>query len=142
MAPPPRNGGVLEHPRFALIVLLALAACDRGPTRRAYAIPGEDGDRITVEVLNATRRAGLARTATRALRYAGIDVVYFGNAPLGAGDLDSTRILVRRGDAIVGERVRRALGTGVVTVAPDSGRLLSVSVLLGADFSPRLEFHP
>ena len=132
----------MERARFALTVLLGLAACDRGPTRRAYAIPGENGDRITVEVLNATHRGGLARTATRVLRYAGIDVVYFGNAPLEVGELDSTRILVRRGDAAVGERVRRALGTGVVTAAPDSARLLHVSVLLGSDFSPRLEFHP
>jgi hypothetical protein len=137
-----RNGGVLERARLALIALLGLTACDRGPARRAYAVPGEDGDRVTVEVLNATGRTGLARTATRVLRQAGIDVVYFGNAPSETGELDSTRILVRRGDAGAGERVRRALGTGVVTVARDSARLLHVSVLLGTDFAPRLEFHP
>jgi len=31
---------------------------------------------------------------------------------------------------------------GKVVVALDSSRLLDASVLLGADFAPRLEFHP
>lgn len=136
------NGGILERARFGLIALLALAACDRGPARRAYAIPGESGERITVEVLNASGRSGLARTATRLLRQAGIDVVYFGNAPAELGGLDSTRVVLRRGAAATAEAVRRALGAGVVVVERDSARLLDVSVLLGTDFSPRLEFHP
>ena len=65
MAAPGGNGGVLERAGLALIVLLGGAACNDAPSRRAYAVPGEGGDRITVEVLNATRRGGLARTATR-----------------------------------------------------------------------------
>lgn len=97
---------------------------------------------MTVEVLNASGTPGLARAGTRMLRRAGIDVVYFGNAPAGAGTLDSTRILVRRGEAVLGERVRRALGAGRVALEPDSARLLDASVLLGTDFRPRLEFHP
>ena len=70
-------------------------------------------------------------------------MVYFGNA--GEGGLDSTRIIVRRGAATVGERVRAALGQGRVEVALDSAKLLDVSVLLGADFASRsrpLDFHP
>ena len=76
------------------------------------------------------------------LRHAGIDVLTYGNAPATMGTLDSTRIVVRRGTAEVGRRVRRALGLGRVVVQPDSARLLDASVLLGADFTPRLKFHP
>ncbi|HSD32822.1 MAG TPA: LytR C-terminal domain-containing protein [Gemmatimonadales bacterium] len=107
-------------------------------------MPGGEGQRIVVEVLNVTRRSGLARTGTRVLRQAGIDVVGYGNAvPLPARS-DSTRILVRRGDRAAGERVRRALQVGTVVMQPDSTRLVDVSVLLGADFAARapFDFHP
>jgi hypothetical protein len=145
MAAAPRDGGILERPGRALIALALVIACRDGAERsaaRAFPIPGERGDRITVEVLNATPRPGLARTGTLVLRRAGIDVVYFGNASADVTPLDSTRIVVRRGDAGRGERVRAALRAGRVTVQPDSGRLLDVSVLLGADFAPRVGFHP
>src|SRR2546427_1305 len=81
---------------------------------------------------------------SRMLRRAGIDVLTFGNAPetVTGGALDSTRIVVRRGTEEVGRRVRRALGLGRVVVQLDSARLLDASGLLGADFAPRLEFHP
>lgn len=94
-----------------------------------------------VEVLNASGAPGLAKVGTRMLRRGGIDVLTYGNAPE-AGTLDSTRIVVRRGTEQVGRRVRRALGLGRVVVQLDSARLLDASVLLGADFAPRLEFHP
>lgn len=97
---------------------------------------------MTVEVLNASGRAGAARVATRVLRQAGIDVVAFGNAPAAGAGLDSTRIIVRRGGAAVGSPVRAALGAGRVQVELDSSRLVDASVLVGADFAPRLEFHP
>ncbi len=99
-----------------------------GPGR---AIPGES-DRLQVEVLNTTSAVGQARSATRRLRDAGIDVVYFGGD---AGPtLDSTQILVRRGTSASGTRVRRALGVGGVRVLPDSTRLVDVTVRLGRDF--------
>lgn len=79
---------------------------------------------------------------TRVLRRAGIDVLSFGNAPAALGTLDSTQIVVRRGVPEVGERVRKALGMGRVVVARDSSKLLDASVFLGADFAPRLDFHP
>jgi len=97
---------------------------------------------VTVEVLNASGTPGLARIGTRMLRHAGIDVLTYGNAPATMGTLDSTRIVVRRGTEEVGRRVRRALGLGRVVVQPDSARLLDASVLLGADFTPRVKFHP
>ena len=106
-------------------------------------VPGEQaGPHITVEVLNASGKPGLAKVATRLLRRAGIDVVAFGNAPESVGTLDSTRIAVRRGTNDVGERVRKPLGVGRVSLQPDTTRLLDASVFLGADFAPRLEFHP
>ena len=129
--------------RFVAAAVLILCACGGGTP--ANTIPGDRGPALTVEVLNASGRAGDARVGTRLLRRAGIDVVYFGNASDPSG-LDSTRIIVRRGAAKAGERVRAALGVGRVEVQFDSGRLLDVSVLLGADFSPSakgsVDFHP
>ncbi len=98
-------------------------------------MPGDRSPALLVEVLNASGQPGDARVGTRLLRRAGIDVVYFGNAPAALGLLDSTRILVRRGSADVGARVRGALGVGRVEVQLDSARLLDASVLLG-------DFHP
>ena len=128
---------------FALVAL-ALIGCG-GDGTRTPPIPGDRGSAITVEVLNANGRPRDARVGTRLLRRQGIDVVYFGNAPPDAGTLDSTRIVVRRGSAKVGEQVRAALGLGKVEIDLDSSKLLDVSVLLGADFAPprsTLDFHP
>jgi len=125
-----------------LVLVLVVSACG-GDSTKTRPIPGDRNPAITVEVLNASGRAGDARVVTRLLREVGIDVVYFGNA--GEGGLDSTRIIVRRGAAKVGDRVRAALGQGRVEVALDSSKLLDVSVLLGADFASRthsLDFHP
>ncbi|PYP46380.1 MAG: hypothetical protein DMD50_07975 [Gemmatimonadetes bacterium] len=146
MAAPTGDGGLLERARRILIAgATALAACrgDRGGGA-ALPVPGAAGaaPRVTVEVLNASGTPGLAKVGTRVLRRAGIDVLTYGNAPETVGTLDSTRIVVRRGTEEVGRRVRRALGLGRVVVQPDSARLLDASVLLGADFAPRLEFHP
>ena len=133
--------------RFAVPALVILCACGGGTPGNT--IPGDRGPALTVEVLNASGRAGDAKVGTRLLRRAGIDVVYYGNAsPDPLSGLDSTRIIVRRGPAKAGERVRAALGVGRVEVHLDSARLLDVSVLLGADFSPgggangSVDFHP
>jgi hypothetical protein len=139
VAAPPGNGGLLE--RIGLTLALALAACGRDAAP-AHAVPGDRGPAIVVEVLNASGKPGNARVGTRVLRRAGIDVVYFGNAPASLGIIDSTRIIVRRGSKDLGESVRRALGVGRVEVEVDSTRLLDASVLLGADFAPRQDFHP
>ena len=126
-----------------MLVVIALTACSGG-SPQTHQIPGDKGPALTVEVLNASGRSGDARIGTRLLRRAGIDVVYFGNAT--ESGLDSTRIIVRRGTAKIGERVRAALGQGRVEVELDSSKLLDVSVLLGADFAtaarPSLDFHP
>jgi len=104
----------------------------------AYPLPAPDR-RITVEVLNASGRAGLARGATRMLRRRGLDVVFFGNADTAA---DSTRIMVRQGDPGAGRDVRDALGMGRVTIQPDTLRRVDVSVTLGRDFRIRGDVHP
>src|SRR5207249_12264164 len=120
-----------------LAILIVVLGC-RGsrPSSGPATIPGDQGERVMVEVLNASGKPGLARTATRVLREAGVDVVFYGNAPASLGTLDSTRILVRRGPANVGERVRQALHAGTVSVQRDSTKLPDASVLPGADFSP------
>lgn len=111
---------------------------------QAFAIPGDTGPALTVEVINTTGKSGLARVGTRVLRSAGIDVVNYFSAPSDDRGLDSTRILVRRGNAATGERVRSILKVGRVVVQPDSSRLVDVSVQLGADFAARapVDFHP
>lgn len=129
------NGRMLLFP-------LVVAACG-GDSTRGHPVPGDRGPAITVEVLNASGRSRDARLATRLLRHAGIDVVYFGNA--GESGLDSTRIIVRRGSEQVGQRVRAVLRQGRIEIELDSTKLLDVSVLLGSDFptpGSRLDFHP
>lgn len=109
---------------------------------QALAIPGDTGRALTAEVINTTGTTGLAKSGTRLLRSAGIDVVgYFTSND---SPLDSTRILVRRGNLALGERVRAVLKVGRVALVPDSIRLVDVSVQLGADFAARapFEFHP
>lgn len=88
-----------------------------------------------MEVLNGTRRAGVARAATRMLRRRGWDVVFYGNAD---AVVESTRVIVRRGDPGAGRGVRQVIGTGRVVVEPDTLRRVDVSVVLGPDFRPKV----
>lgn len=103
-----------------------------------FPIPSTD-ERVTVEVLNAAGRQGLARTVTRVLRQQGLDVVFLGNA---GTTVDSTRIVARRGDAAAAQRVRDALGHGRVVVETDTLRRVDVSVIVGPDYRPELPLHP
>lgn len=95
--------------------------------------------RVTVEVLNGTRRQGAARAATRMLRHRGLDVVFLGNADSLA---DATRVIARRGDSTRASYVAAALGSGVVVVETDTFRRVDVSVILGEDFRPTGDLHP
>jgi hypothetical protein len=95
--------------------------------------------RVTVEVLNGTRRQGAARMATRMLRRRGLDVVFLGNADSLA---DSTRVLARRGDLSRAHHVVKALGGGIVRMETDTFRRVDVSVILGEDFRPASDLHP
>jgi hypothetical protein len=105
----------------------------------AAAVP--EGKRVWVEVLNGSGRRGLARAATRVLRQAVFDVVYFGTIrETGA----PTQALARRGDSAAAARVARALGAsaGAVRVAPDTLLRLDVTVILGDDYRPPPGLRP
>ena len=80
----------LSHRRLAaaLISLAALGAAAgawtlfrrRAPVESPRPPAAVEREHVVVEVLNATGRRGLARVATRVLRQAGFDVVYFGTS--------------------------------------------------------------
>ena len=113
----------------------ALGELAEGP-----AVFAPDGERIRVEVLNATRERGLARRATFALREAGFDVVRYASDD---ETRDSTLVLDRSGHPEWARRVARALGAARVESRPDSSRYLDVTVLLGTDWRPAAKpFHP
>ncbi len=126
------------------MVLLAVAGyllrrpSATGAGGHAFPVPTLDR-RVQVEVLNATRRQGYARAATRMLRRRGLDVVFLGNAD---SLVDSTRVIVRRGGTERGRLVAQALGVSRVVVALDTLRRVDVSVLLGDDFRPATGLHP
>jgi hypothetical protein len=94
---------------------------------------------VIVEVVNRSGRNGLARAATRALRAAGFDVVYFGSFE---DSLKATQVFARRGDSSAAVRVARALGAGVASMRPDSLLRVDVSVVLGSDYIPPPGFRP
>ena len=102
-------------------------------------IPGENLNAV-VEVFNATAVDGLARTVTRNLRAKGLDVVYYGSAR--DSTLDSTQIIIRRGDSTAAVAVQQALGTGRIVVQPDTDRLVDVTILLHLDAATLLGLHP
>ncbi len=144
---------ILEQPRrrwlwLALSAGLILLAAGSGfllrneretkPADQAFAIPPVQG-RVTIEVLNGTRRQGVARTATRMLRARGLDVVFLGNADSAE---TVTRVIVRRGSPDRAQYVADVLGAGKVVVEPDTFRRVDLSVILGDDFRPRLGVHP
>jgi hypothetical protein len=130
-------GGLALAAAATWYVLRERPAGGRAGLRR---IPGDEGARVVVEVLNATRSLGLARTATHRLRDAGLDVVAFGSDT--GAVLDSTQVLVRRGAPEAGERVAKALGAGRPRALPDPGRLVDVTVRLGRDFAARVGARP
>lgn len=129
-------GGLL----LAAIVVILLARSLRRDRVEGHAfdIPAGD-DRIIVEVLNGSGRPGLARLGARRLRRQGLDVVLFGNAD---STVDSTRVILRRGEPARAKQVRDALGVGAVREARDSLRLVDVTVILGPDFSPDEDGRP
>lgn len=124
---------------IAALLLIAVAVWPRKDVVEGYAypIPPQDADN-TIEVLNGTNRRGLARDGTRWLRSEGFDVVSFGNTQ----PADSTVILVRRGSAEIGARLRAALGTGLIRLEPDSLPRVDATVILGSDYQPAASFHP
>ena len=135
--------------RLALAAAVALAAgggawalLARGDDRAAGAATelavdslalAPAGERVRVEVLNASRRRGLARRATMHLRDLGYDVVASGNAPEAR---EATLVLRRGGDEEWAVRLARAVGGASVETRPDSTRHVDATVLLGRDWQP------
>jgi hypothetical protein len=123
------------------IALGLLAGCTAGcgaeATPQGSAAP--EGKRVLVEVLNGSGRRGLARAATRVLRQAGFDVVYFGTVRETGSP---TVALARRGDSTAAARVARALGASAVRVATDTLLRLDVTVILGDDYRPPPGLRP
>ncbi|HEY3935249.1 MAG TPA: LytR C-terminal domain-containing protein [Gemmatimonadales bacterium] len=96
---------------------------------------------VTVEVLNATKTPGLALAATLRLRHLRLDVVYYGNADSGHGTRSRNAILVRRGDTTGVGRAIAALGSADVVPAPDTTRLVDLSIMLGSAFGTAVASH-
>lgn len=129
-------GGLL----LSIAVLVVLARSLRRDRVEGHAFDIPTGEhRIIVEVLNGSGRNGLGRLGARRLRRHGIDVVLFGTAD---SMVDSTRVLLRRGEKIRADHVKDALGVGRVREAPDSLRLVDVTVILGPDFIPDEDGRP
>ena len=155
MAPSRDDGPVVELARRArvtrtvvgvmgvLLTLVLLGVLVRGGRGdlvpgHAWAVPSGP-DRSIVEVMNGTPTAGLARVGTRVLRRHGIDVIFFGNAD---STVDSTLIIIRRGDPARAAAIRKALGAGIVRVAIDTLRRVDATVILGGDFKAPPGRHP
>ncbi len=161
LGPPPRRPRYLRPGWLVLAALLAAAAVAAGVRawrgRAAGAAgPGPGGapagvtspplgdtlarapagQRVKVQVVNATRVRGLARRATRALRDRGFDVVEVGTT---AEQRDSTLVLDRSGHPDWARRAARAMGGARVEARPDSSRYLDLTVLVGRAWRPPAE---
>jgi hypothetical protein len=98
------------------------------------------GQRITVEVLNATKVRGLARRASLTLRDQGFDVVSTGT---NREQFDTTQVLDRTGHRDWAALAVKAMGGGTVLVRPDSSREVDLTVLIGAAWRPPSQpFYP
>ncbi len=119
---------------------------------RASAVPGRaaqrdttsapQGQRIVVEVLNASGVTGLAKRATFLLRDRGFDVVAWTNDP--TGRRSETLIIDYTNKPEAAERLARVLGGARIDRGKDPlDRGLDLSVMLGSAYRPIGEvFHP
>lgn len=100
------------------------------------------GQRIVVEVLNASGVTGLAKRATFLLRDRGFDVVGWTNDP--RGRRSESLIIDYTNKPEAAERLARVLGGARVERGKDSlDRRLDLTVTLGSAYKPTGEaFHP
>ena len=87
--------------------------------------------RVRVEVLNGSRKPGLARVATDKLRDAGYDVVFLGNAPNAA---KTSVVIDRVGKRELADKIAKVLAITPVRTERDTTRYLEVTVILGSDY--------
>ncbi len=100
------------------------------------------GHKVTVEVLNTTAASVHSRVARDMVRHAGLDVVYFGSAEAALRMVvRQSEVLVRRGDTTGVGRIVEAIGPVVVTDAPDRGREVDLTLLIGTDYLKRTQRH-
>ncbi|MCC7052284.1 MAG: LytR C-terminal domain-containing protein [Gemmatimonadaceae bacterium] len=100
------------------------------------------GQRVLVEVLNASGVAGLARRATFLIRDRGFDVVTYGTDP--GGRRSGTVVVDYSNKPEAAERMARVLGGAQVERGRDSlDRGLDLTVKLGTSYRPPADaFHP
>lgn len=128
----------------AVVIGVTLAARSMRPRPEPERPPPDAtapaGQRVRVQVLNATTVRGLARRATIHLRDRGFDVVEMGTSP---EQRDSTLVLDRSGHPEWARRVADALGGARVEARPDTSRYLDVTVLVGRSWrAPAEPFNP
>jgi LCP family protein required for cell wall assembly len=92
---------------------------------------GPLANKITIRVGNATRRQGLALSATRRLRAAGFDVVDWGDYN---ARQTKTRVVDRVGAIENARKVAQAMGTDFVLSDVDPSLRTDVEVVLGDDY--------
>jgi LytR cell envelope-related transcriptional attenuator len=98
------------------------------------------GQRVRVQVLNATKTRGLGRRAAIFLRDRGFDVVEVGTLNQ---QRDSTLVLDLSGHPEWAKRIAAAFAGARVEARRDSSRYLDVTVLVGASWRPPAEpFYP
>jgi hypothetical protein len=98
------------------------------------------GERIVVEVLNASGVPGQARRATFLLRDRGYDVVGWGNDRTRR---DGTVIEDHTGRPEAAERLARILGGAAIERGAPTSRYLDLTVRLGSAWRPPAQpFHP
>jgi hypothetical protein len=127
---------------FAAIIATRSTIRQRDVAERAAPpdVGAPEGNRVRVQVLNATTVRGLARRATMHLRDRGFDVLETGTT---TEQLDSTLVLDRSGHPEWSKRVADALGGARVESRPDSSRYLDVTVLLGRTWrAPAQPLYP
>jgi hypothetical protein len=95
-------------------------------------------ERPKIELRNGVGSPGLGEKAARSLVPAGMKIEVAGNTDgFGKGN---TRIIVYRDDEAaraLGQKIRVALGTGLVSVGVSSQTVVDVTVVLGPDFARR-----
>ena len=98
------------------------------------------GQRVRVQVLNATRVRGLGRRAMLYLRDQGFDVVEVGTTKVLQ---DTTLVLDRSRHPEWARNVATSLGEARIETRPDSSRYLDVTVLVGSSWRPPAQpFYP
>jgi hypothetical protein len=123
-------GFVVQSRRPAPDAKPAVASNERAP----------DGQRVRVQILNATKTRGLARRATLFLRDRGFDVVETGTI---ATPHDTSIVYDLSGHPDWANRVARAFSPAKVVARKDSSRYLDIAVVLGTTWrAPAEPFYP